>query len=130
MDANIVIAALLRDSSTRYLIAVGGHELHAPRLLVEEIEEHWMEISDRSGIPGESLREIFQVLRVFIIEHEVADYRKRLEEASTILAGGDVEDAPYVALLLAMAADGIWTQDRRLLELPAVKTFRTSDLLR
>jgi len=51
LDANILIAALLRDSTTRRLVVVGGHELHAPDYLFDEIDAHRDELSKRSGQP-------------------------------------------------------------------------------
>ena len=51
VDANVLIAAVLRDSTTRKLIVLGGMELHAPRYLSEEVEAHWEELTARSGLP-------------------------------------------------------------------------------
>ena len=130
VDANVIVAALLRDSTTRRLLILGGHELHAPRLLFEEIGEHWAEFVKRSGIPPEALQEVLRVLRGYISEHDWSEYADSLRGAQAALDPADVEDAPYLALASFLSADGVWTEDRRLLEQAAVKTFRTRDLLR
>jgi len=35
VDANVLIAALMRDSTTRRLLILGGHELHVPEYVLE-----------------------------------------------------------------------------------------------
>jgi predicted nucleic acid-binding protein len=62
VDANVLIAAFMRDSATRRLILLGTHELHAPRYLMEEVEAHWEELSERVGLPEGPLRETLRTL--------------------------------------------------------------------
>src|SRR3989442_10666031 len=59
IDANVLIAALLRDSTSRRLIVLGSHDLHAPDNLFEEIAEHWPELSRRARLPEDSLKKCF-----------------------------------------------------------------------
>ena len=120
----------MRDSSTRHLLVLGGHELHAPEYLFEEIEAHFEELSARSGLPREAMREALRLLRSHVIEHAASDYEARLKRAERVLEGRDVKDAPYVALTLALAADGIWTEDRGLLSQESFHVYRTSGLLK
>ena len=56
VDANILIAALLRDSMTRRLVILGGHDLHVPEYLFDEIETHRDELARRSGQTTHALR--------------------------------------------------------------------------
>jgi len=104
--------------------------LHAPRYLFDEIETHRGELSKRSGQPPGALTESLRILRGHVIEHEASDYDDHLEKARGLLAGRDPKDVPYVALALALQADGIWTEDRGLVSLKSLITYRTSDLIR
>jgi len=130
LDANVLIAALLRDSTTRKLIAMGGIDLHAPAYLFEETQEHFGELLDRSGISASALAEVFRILRGYITEHPVEVYEGHLERAMEILGDSDPRDAPYVALALAIEADALWTEDRGLRNLSGVRTLRTHELVR
>jgi len=130
VDANILIAALLRDSTTRRLVVVGGHELHAPQYLFDEIEGHRDELSKRSSRPPDALGEVLRIIRAHVVEHEATEYDDHLEKARGLLERRDPKDAPYVALALALRADGIWTEDRGLVSLEGVTVYRTSDLIR
>jgi len=108
---------------------LGGHELHAPRYILEEIEEHWPELIARSGVPKAALRESVGILRHHIAEHGPEVYATRLDHAAALLKDLDVHDAPYVALALALDADGLWSEDRRLLAVRDLRVLRTRDLI-
>lgn len=129
MDANVLIAALMRDSTTRRLLVLGGHELHVPAYVFEEIENHWGDLSSRSGLPSDTLREVLGALRSPVAEHRVSAYGDLLDAATRRLEGGDVKDAPYVALVLALSAEGLWTEDRGLTSVEGVRVIRTADLV-
>lgn len=129
MDANVLIAALLRDSTTRRLVLLGGHELHAPDYLFGEIETHRRELTSRSGLAAPAFREAMDLLRRHVVEHEAAEYMDRLPDALVLLKDRDVRDAPYVALTLALEADGLWSEDRGLVSMPGVQVVRTNDLV-
>lgn len=130
VDANFVIAAFMRDSTVRRLLLLGGHDLHAPAYLFEEIEAHFHELQPRSGLSPEALRDVLGVLRGHLHEHDPSEYADRLADAQAILAGGDSDDAPYVALALALKADGVWSEDRRFATRQGVRVYRTAELLK
>src|SRR5436309_11838595 len=121
---------MMRDSTTRRLLVLGGHELHVPEYVFEEIEGHWEDLSSRSGLAPDALREVLRVLRGHVTEHDVSEYEGRLDEALGLLGGRDVEDAPYVALALALSAEGLWSEDRGLVSAGSIQVFRTADLVR
>lgn len=111
-------------------MVVGGHDLHVPEYLFDEIETHRDELSKRSGQTTDALEEALRILRAHITEHEEADYVNELGKAGAVLGGRDPKDIPYVALALALRADGIWTEDRELVSLSSPTVYRTADLVR
>lgn len=121
---------MLRDSTTRRLVVLGGHDLHVPEYLFDEIESHRDELSKRSDQTTDALEEALRILRGHVTEHEEADYVNELGKAASLLGGRDPKDIPYVALALALTADGIWTEDRELVSLGSLTVYRTSDLVR
>lgn len=104
--------------------------MHVPEYLFDEIETHWDELSKRSGQTTDALEEALRILRSHITEHDEAVYVNELEKADSLLGGRDAKDIPYVALALALPADGIWTEDRGLVSLGRLTVYRTSDLAR
>jgi len=85
-----------------------------PEYLFDEIETHRDELARRSGQTTDALEEALRILRGHVTEHEEAAYVDKLGKAGSLLGGRDPKDTPYVALALALPADGIWTQDREL----------------
>ena len=111
-------------------MVLGGHDLHVPEYLFNEIETHRDELAKRSGQTSDALEEALRILRGHVTEHEEAAYVDELGKASSLLGGRDPKDTPYVALALALPADGIWTEDRGLVSLGGLAVYRTSDLVR
>ena len=128
VDANVLISALMRDSTTRRLLVLGGHELHVPEYVFEEIEVHREELCSRADLTLDAFREVLGILRSHLAEHKVSDYGQQLDPALQLLKDRDVKDAPYVALALSLRADGLWTQDRGLDSMEGVRVVRTADL--
>lgn len=120
----------MRESTTRRLLVLGGHELHTPEYVFEEIDAHWSELRNRSGVPQDAFREALRILRAHMVEHDSQAYAPHSKDAERILNDLDMKDVPYVALALAIAADGIWTEDRDLRKQTAVRIVRTVDLVR
>jgi len=101
-----------------------------PAYLLEEVESHWAELQPRSGLSPEALREVLRILREHFHEHAPAEYEARFEEARSLLAGRDPDDVPYVALALALGADGVWSEDRDLTTREGVRVYRTVEVLK
>ncbi len=129
-DANVVIAALLRDAGTRRLLLLGGHEVHVPDYLFDEIEAHRGELAARLRRPTDIVNEVLDLLRGHLIEHRAAEYKPEMALAEGMLRGRDPKDVPYVALALALHAEGIWSEDRGLVSQPPFRVFRTTELVR
>jgi len=121
---------MMRDSTTRHLLVLGGHELHVPDYVFEEVEKHLGELSARSGLSGETLREVLQTLRAHLLEHDLDEYRQFLRAATRRLEGRDLKDVPYFAVALAVGADGVWSEDQGLESSEGMPVYRTADLVR
>ncbi len=128
VDCNRVIAALIKDGTTRRLLWRSEFELVAPDFILEEIEKHKEEITQKATI---SLSEFEIVLALFFERITIVpkeDYTSFLEGLSAEMI--DPKDIPYLACALATKANGIWTHDPHFLEQKKVKIFTNIDLLR
>lgn len=127
VDANIVVAALLRDGTTRELILDRGLDLRSPPWLWEEVAARYALLEKRSGLARAALDELLRLLRDRIadipaplIEAHKADALRRTRRAGA-------KDAPYIAATLAV--DGVlWTHDTALAKEGLVPTVSTRDL--
>lgn len=119
LDANIVAAALIRpDGWTAQELARSDVEWCAPAFLVDELDEHASDYATKAGCTTALWNR-----RVAKLLHRI-----RLVPAADIAAAAndprvrrieavDPDDAPYIAALVAIGADLMWTRDSKLLDL-------------
>lgn len=129
VDTNRVIAALIRDSSSRYIIMHLPVEFLAIKALQIEVEKYKPLILKKTGIAESDFTVILERLysRMVIIPDAVV--QTKMQEAIPIMEKIDSADTPFIATALACEAD-IWSEDKHFLKQAVVKTWKTSDLLR
>ncbi len=129
VDANIVIAALLKDSKTRQIIVSGKFELASPDYLLEELEKNKNYITKKAKISIEEFQIVTTLLlrHIKIIPHE--EYKDKLVQAKKDISN-DVNDVAYVACYLSFNCEGIWTNDFDFENKEGIKTFNTAHLLK
>ncbi len=120
----------MRDGGTRRLLLLGGHEVHVPDYLFGEIDTHRDELAVRLQRPASAVDQALGILREHLTEHRAVEYQRELERAGELLRGRDPKDVPYVALALALQADGVWSEDRDLVSQAEFRVFRTAKLVR
>ena len=128
VDANIVIAALVKDSTTRKLLLSEKFELAAPEFLLEELEKHLAEISKKAKVDKTELNKlILQMLKTSKITIYRADsIRGRLKEAQKI--SPDKNDSQYFALSLHLKCQ-IWSNDKEMKKQDKVGILNTKEIL-
>ena len=129
VDANILIAALLKDATTRELLLKEGIEFLAPDELLNEIK-HLLKnpkIRRRLKLNDDDLYELTSAIlsRIeFIPEKIFLDFIKQSVSLVT-----HPEDTPYIALSLALKIP-LWSNDLALKEQSLVKVYTTSELIK
>lgn len=129
LNTNILISALLKDSTVRRLLLNPSFEFYIPEYSIEEVERHMDLIAERSGLSKE---DVHLLLYLLLTNIEVVPARQLVEkyaEAARILGGVDPGDIPFLALALAIPNDGIWTEDAHLQRQDKVKVWRTKDIV-
>lgn len=66
----------------------------------------------------------------YLVEHGPEEYESHIETAEAMLQEVDLHDAPYVALALAIGAEGLWSEDRALTRIEGLRIIRTAELIR
>ena len=128
VDANIVMAALIRDSEARRIISSGELEFVSPDFVLEEVYKYEDYICVKSGLAKEE----FELLLALVFERisiiPFSEYSACNDAAAAIMVN-DPKDMPYVACFLALKCDGIWTNDPDYDGKEGVKVINTGDLL-
>ena len=126
VDANIVVSAILKKSASRSLLFNRLLKLYCPAFVLSELEEHKDEFKKKLNCDEKTFREILRLILSRITLIETGEYVKNLDAARAI--SPDPDDVPYVAMALTMNC-GLWTRDKKLLNLTQVKTVDTRNLI-
>ena len=128
IDSNRVIAALLKDSTTREILYNRCFEFIAPEFVKEEISKYRTELIKKAKIKSEEfdiLLSLFFERITLIPKKEYEAFLKKLKSKIS-----DSKDIPYLACCMAIKALGIWSHDPHLKDQDRVKVFTNIDMLR
>ena len=130
VDTNRIIAALLRDSTSRRILFSSEFRFMSLTLAGKEIARYANDLIERSGHNKEMftavLRKICSRIR-FFDDREIQMFTA---EAKGILDSIDPKDTPFIALALAVENDGIWSDDKHFEQQSRVHVWKTKDLLK
>ena len=128
VDANILFAALIMESTTSELMLHEDIHLYAPEYLLEEFEKYKDLIkrkTNRNDSEFEIALDIFQ-RRIILIPHE--EIKTCVKNAKAI--SPDKKDVPYIALAITLHI-AIWSNDKNLKnKQDAVDVYSTEDLVK
>jgi predicted nucleic acid-binding protein len=126
VDANILFAALIKESTTAKLLFLDDLHLYAPEFLLDEFSKHRKYLLNKTHRTKEDFNEILKVLAYRIIFIPFEDIEQYLEKADKI--SPDPDDPIYFAIALKIGAS-IWTNEKRLQKQNIVNIYTTSDIL-
>ena len=129
VDANILIAALLKDSSIREIIINTDNQLLVPEIHFEEIEEHKNELLEKSSLSEEDFYALISRLSKYfkiINNDEILPF---IEEAENIMGKIDKDDVPIIATSLAYGVCPIWSDDSHFKQQKKIKIFTTKEMI-
>ncbi len=128
IDTNRIIAALIRQNTTRDILLDENFEFVTPEYTITEIEEHKEELKKRTKLTGEELDILIDLFFEFIKIIPKSQYEDIIEECKTLIS--DPDDAPLLAACLAGSIECIWSHDPHFKEQQKVKVFTNIDMLR
>lgn len=111
VDANILLAGLLRANVTRDFLLDSHFHFYAPEHLLSETEQHLTEsdrVRRRIKLSQPKLISLLEVLTADIAVIEQETYSLHIEKALSLAP--HEEDAPYLALALHLGIP-IWSND-------------------
>ena len=128
-DANVLIAAYLRDSTVRRIILLSDLQLLVPEFVFEELEKHLPELSLRAGLSEARSEELLARLRARFVVIPDELVASKLRTALTVMGDIDERDAPHLAAALSVASEGIWSDDAHMEKQDLVPCYTTAELL-
>lgn len=127
IDSNRIVAALLKDSTTRGILFNKEFDFIAPEFVKGEIEKHRDELISKADVTSRD----FDILLSLIFESVTLipkmEYEKFVDKIKSKIS--DPKDVPYLACSIATNSEGIWSHDPHMKEQDKVKVFTNIDLL-
>lgn len=128
-DANVLIAAFLKDSTVRRIVTLSGIQLLVPEFISEELHRHLPQLRARVGLGKKDAEALVENLFKYLVIVPSEEFSGSLREAERIMTGIDQRDAVYLALALSLPCEGIWSDDAHLKRQRRVRCFATRELV-
>ncbi|MBI5023608.1 MAG: PIN domain-containing protein [Candidatus Omnitrophica bacterium] len=129
VDANILLAAFLKEALTRELLLDSRLDLAAPEHLLSETRRHLRtsaSIRKRIGLPSKEIEALFLLLTQRIRVFPETSYQPAMAKALALASHR--QDAPYLALALKLEA-AVWSNDKGMKKQITVTVYSTTELL-
>lgn len=126
IDNNILFSLMKPDSSASGIFELRPFEFVAPEFIRSELDEHEQECEEKSGLSKQEFKARRADVEARITFISVDAYKKFLKKA--VKATGDPDDAPYIALALALKTP-IWSNDTDLKKQSLVDILTTKELI-
>lgn len=126
IDANAVIAILIKPGKPIEVFFSEELELYAPETLLFELKKYEKLIKAKTNLQQNELEEFISIIKkriIFIPEKQFLENRKDAEKTSP-----DPKDVPYFALALYLNSP-IWSNDKKIKEQTIVTVYATHELL-
>jgi len=109
IDTNVLLAFLLTNGITRRIIVEHSDVFMTPEHCYEELWEHRDRWNTNKLQDSELLGIVSDVKRLFVIAISSDIYGQYIKESEKLT--DDKDDAPIIALALAVVNEGIWTHN-------------------
>src|SRR3989344_6032934 len=100
VDVNVILSALIRDSTTRKIILNSQFEFYFPEPSLEKIRKYKEYILEKSGLTEEEFKDLMAILFKYIRIVPVEEIEKNWGEAKKIMEHIDTEDVVFIATAL------------------------------
>lgn len=124
VDANVLLSALIADSTTRELVVTLEPTLLAPAIVHDEVERHEDLVVERSGMQQARVRQFVELLFENLETVPVMEFSEHVERADAALGETDPDDVLYLACALGRDA-AIWSDDADFDDQNLVPVFTT-----
>ena len=129
VDANIMVAGLLKNGITRELMLKNDISLYTSEFILVEFFKHINELAKKADMQKDDFKDLAEILIVesglkIITKDEVRSFIDLAEKISP-----DPDDVLYFATALKLDC-GIWSNDKELKNQNHVKVYSTSDLIK
>ena len=129
IDTNRIMAGLLKESTSREIILDNRFIFYAPDYIETELFKHREYLMKKAKITESGFDTLLHTLLEQITLVPFEDFEQEYSRAIRIMESIDENDAPFLAVGLALGLECIWTEDRHFLRQDLIRVFHTGDLV-
>jgi len=126
IDTNSIISALIKNGISRRIIVSPAIKFIAPDYTLKEISNYKKMICKKAKITSNEFDILFNLIFEYITIIPKEEYEDFFDSAKTLI--DDIDDVPFIALCLAVKADGLWSDDTHFKTRKEIIIFRTREL--
>jgi predicted nucleic acid-binding protein len=130
IDSNILISALIRDSTTRKIIIESEWTFYYPEIAFHEIRKYKKLVLEKSGMAEMEYSIVLRRLLKHITLVSEEQFSHNLKGANEILGKIDVDDVVFLAVAMSLENSKIWSNDPHLNQQNKVKALKTEDVVK
>jgi len=128
VDTNRIIAALIKEGTTREILFDKRFSFITPDHTIVEIFEHESELRAKSKLDHYGFNDLVKMILDNVDIVPKSYYEKFIDDCKLDIS--DIKDIPILATAIAVRAHGIWAHDPHFKEQDKVKVFTNIDMLR
>ena len=129
VDTNRIIAALIRDSSSRRILLSPKFEFISIRFGEKEVYKYKEEIITKANISAVQFEKLINTFSSKLSTLDDSSIESYMAEAKEIMGKIDTNDTPFIAAALSKNC-GIWSDDAHFQKQNKVKAWKTEELLK
>ncbi len=129
VDVNVILSALIKDSTTRELIIKSGQDFYFPEPSLHKIRKYKDLILAKSGLSEKDFVIIFNSLFHFIQLIPKEELLSHWEEARGIMERVDSEDVPFIAAALSQENAVVWSDDKHFDKQDRIMILKTKEMV-
>jgi predicted nucleic acid-binding protein len=129
IDSNILISALIKDSTTRAIIVKSGWAFYYPEISFHEIRKYKELVLTKSGMTEQEYRKLVTVLLQYIQLLPLEAFQEHIPAAANELAHVDPGDVVFLAAAVSVGGV-VWSDDAHFDRQHLVKNLKTGDVVR
>lgn len=130
IDTNILISALIRDSTARKIIVRSEWEFYYPEMSFHEVRKYKNLVLEKSGMGEEEYTGMLNYLlkHIKLVPEELIQHK--LDEANKLLGKIDPDDVIFLATALSLDNSKIWSDDTHFEKQDKVVVLKTKDIVK
>lgn len=130
IDTNILISALIRDSTVRRILINSGLRFYYPEASFHEVRKYKSMILEKSGLGDAGFERALGKILEYVALVPTETINEHLKEARTAMEHIDPKDVAFLAAALSYEPSVIWSDDRDFERQDRIKVVKTAQFVK